>query len=73
VILAALTGSENRECLYSRFSPSSSDGKTGYHKSMIFGPILGAGGLAVLIRPAVLPCFSPRSVRYRWEKSYWQS
>jgi tripartite ATP-independent transporter DctM subunit len=28
--------------------------KEGYHKSMIFGPILGAGGLAVLIPPSSL-------------------
>ncbi len=54
VILAALTGVSiaSVSILGSVLLPQME--KQGYHKSMIFGPILGAGGLAVLIPPSGL-------------------
>jgi tripartite ATP-independent transporter DctM subunit len=54
VILAALTGVSiaSVSILGSVLLPEME--KRGYHKSMIFGPILGAGGLAVLIPPSGL-------------------
>ncbi len=54
VILAALTGVSiaSVSILGSVLLPQME--KEGYHKSMIFGPILGAGGLAVLIPPSGL-------------------
>jgi tripartite ATP-independent transporter DctM subunit len=53
-ILAALTGVSiaSVSILGSVLLPQME--KEGYHKSMIFGPILGAGGLAVLIPPSSL-------------------
>jgi tripartite ATP-independent transporter DctM subunit len=54
VILAALTGVSiaSVSILGSVLLPQME--KQGYHKSMIFGPILGGGGLAVLIPPSGL-------------------
>ena len=54
VILAALTGVSiaSVSILGSVLLPQME--KDGYHKSMIFGPILGGGGLAVLIPPSGL-------------------
>ncbi|MCX8023080.1 MAG: TRAP transporter large permease subunit [Syntrophorhabdaceae bacterium] len=54
VILAALTGVSiaSVSILGSMLLPQME--KQGYKKSMIFGPILGAGGLAVLIPPSGL-------------------
>jgi tripartite ATP-independent transporter DctM subunit len=54
VILAALTGVSiaGVSILGSVLLPQME--KQGYHKSMIFGPILGGGGLAVLIPPSGL-------------------
>ena len=54
VILAALTGVSiaSVSILGSVLLPQME--KEGYHKSMIFGPILGGGGLAVLIPPSGL-------------------
>jgi tripartite ATP-independent transporter DctM subunit len=54
VILAALTGVSiaSVSILGAVLLPQME--KQGYHKSMIFGPILGAGGLAVLIPPSGL-------------------
>ncbi|MEW6667320.1 MAG: TRAP transporter large permease subunit [Thermodesulfobacteriota bacterium] len=54
VILAALTGVSiaSVSILGSMLLPQME--KQGYHKSMIFGPILGGGGLAVLIPPSGL-------------------
>ena len=54
VILAALTGVSiaSVSILGAVLLPQME--KQGYHKSMIFGPILGGGGLAVLIPPSGL-------------------
>jgi tripartite ATP-independent transporter DctM subunit len=54
VILAALTGVSiaSVSILGTVLLPQME--KQGYHKSMIFGPILGGGGLAVLIPPSGL-------------------